>query len=54
MWYEPGGSLYGVVNLARLTKTKDGFEVCLPKGIARPADEKGVYGPAVRVLNGRC
>lgn len=29
---EPGGSRYGLVDLARLTRTSDGFVACLPAG----------------------
>lgn len=29
---EPGGSRYGLVDLARLTRTSDGFIACLPPG----------------------
>ena len=54
VWYEPGGSLYGTVNLAKLTRTANGFDVCLPKGDYQPIDEKDVRGPAARVLSERC
>jgi len=54
VWYEPGGSLYGTVNLAKLTKTANGFDVCLPKGDYQPINEKDVRGPAARVLSERC
>jgi len=54
VWYEPGGSLYGTVDLAMLTKTANGFDVCLPKGNYQPISEKDVRGPAVHVLSERC
>lgn len=54
VWYEPGGSLYGTVDLAKLTKTASGFDVCLPKGDYQPMNEKDVRGPAARVLSERC
>ena len=54
VWYEPGGSLYGTVDLAKLTRTANGFDVCLPKGDYQPINEKDVRGPAARVLSERC
>lgn len=54
VWYEPGGSIYGMIDLARLTKTKNGFVVCLPQGAPQPIDDKGAYGPVVLELNERC
>lgn len=53
VWYEPGGKLYNIADLARLTKTNSGFDVCLPAGY-QPINEKGVRGPAAHVLNERC
>ena len=54
VWYEPGGDFYGTIDMAKLTRTTDGFDVCLPKGDYQPIDEKDVRGPAARVLNKRC
>jgi len=54
VWYEPGGDLYGTIDLAKLTKTADGFDVCLPKGDYQPMEEKGVRGPVAHVLSRRC
>jgi len=54
VWYEPGGELYGTIDLAKLTRTADGFDVCLPKGDYQPIDEKDVRGPAAHVLSERC
>lgn len=54
VWYEPGGKLYGTVDLAKLTRTASGFDVCLPKGDYQPINEKDVRGPAARVLSERC
>lgn len=53
VWTEPGGYLYGMTDLARLTKTKAGFDVCLP-GNYQPIYERGVRGLTAHVLNGRC
>lgn len=53
VWYEPGGKLYNIVDLAKVTKTDAGFDVCLPTGY-QPISEKGVQGPAAHVLNERC
>jgi hypothetical protein len=54
VWYEPGGKLYGMVDLAKLTRTANGFDVCLPKGDYQPINEKDVRGPVARVLSERC
>ncbi|HSX30537.1 MAG TPA: hypothetical protein VLE99_01335 [Candidatus Saccharimonadales bacterium] len=54
VWHEPGGSLYGTIDLAKLTRTGEGFEVCLPKGDYQPINEKDVRGPEARVLSERC
>lgn len=54
VWYEPGGELYGMVDLAKLTRTAHGFDVCLPKGDYQPINEKDVHGPTARVLSERC
>lgn len=54
VWYEPGGKLYGMVDLAKLTRTANGFDVCLPKGDYQLINEKDVRGPAAHVLSERC
>ena len=41
-------------DLAKLTRTAHGFDVCLPKGDYHPINEKDVHGPAARVLSERC
>ena len=54
VWLEPGGSLYGTIGLARLTRTTNGFVVCLPSDVPRPIDDRGAYGPVVLELNKHC
>ena len=39
VFYEPGGSRYGMIDLARLTRTSDGFVACLPAGYELLGDE---------------
>lgn len=44
---EPGGSHYGLVELARLTRTSDGFVACLPTGYQLHSD--GVISSSLTV-----
>lgn len=37
--YEPGGLRYGMIDLARLTRTSDGFVACLPASYELLSDE---------------
>lgn len=53
VFYEPGGSRYGMIDLARLTRTSDGFVACLPAGYELLRDE-AMSSPYVVTLEVGC
>lgn len=51
---EPGGDHYGLVDMARLTRTEDGFDVCLPTSYGKLIENENADGIPARVLDTRC
>lgn len=51
---EPGGDHYGLVEMARLTRTGEGFDVCLPASYGELIEEDGANGIPARIAPVRC